>query len=135
MEINLSNCFPASHDEKGRAYKSDCSIAGVTGGALSQTYTYTYNSSNGNVTQLDVTSGSISNKISYSYDGYGRITNKDIKTGSTSKVKQVYAYKTLSGTKTSLLVSNLTTYLSGAMSHAYAYTLRPCNQKIYKCGW
>lgn len=44
MEINLSNCFPASHDEKGRAYKSNCSIAGVTGSALSQTYTYTYNS-------------------------------------------------------------------------------------------
>ena len=87
-----------------------------------RSYAYTYNESDGSVDKLDVTSGSISNKISYSYDGYGRITNKDIKTCSTSKVKQVYAYKTLSGTKTSLLVSNLTTYLSGAMSHAYAYT-------------
>ena len=67
------------YDDKGRAYRSDFSLMGTAGGALSQTYEYAYDAEDGSLAGINVSytgTTPISNTISYNYDSLKRLSKK-----------------------------------------------------------
>ena len=98
-----------------------CGMAGATGGSLGQTYGYVYDDTNGTMSSMTVTASGVSDTLSFTYDALQRLTAKNtVRTGLT--LAQTYAYKTISGTRTSTLISGLTQKINGSTTDSYTYT-------------
>ena len=108
-------------DGKSRVTAYTCGMAGATGGSLGQTYGYTYDDESGTMSSMTVTASGVSDTISFTYDALQRLTAKTLaRTGLT--LAQTYAYKTISGNRTSTLISGLTQKTGGSTTDSYTYT-------------
>ena len=105
----------------GRAYKSDFRLSGATGGSLSQTYTSTYDSEDGSLASMNVSytgATPISETISYTYDGFKRISAKTYSGG----LNYNYTYQSLGSIRSSYLVDGFTARFDSRTLYAYNYT-------------
>ena len=110
-----------TYDGKSRVTEYTCGMAGATGGSLGQTYGYTYNDTNGTLSSMTVTASGVSDTLSFTYDALQRLTAKNtVRTGLT--LAQTYSYKTISGNRTSTLISGLTQKINGSTTDSYTYT-------------
>ena len=98
-----------------------CGITGATGGSLGQTYGYVYDDTNGTMSSMTVSASGISDTLSFTYDPLQRLTAKNtVRTGLT--LAQEYSYKTVSGNRTSTLISGVTQKVNGTTVDSYTYT-------------
>ena len=110
-----------TYDGKSRVTEYACGMAGATGGTLGQTYGYTYNDTNGTLSSMTVTASGVSDTMSFTYDALQRLTAKNtVRTGLT--LAQEYSYKTVSGNRTSSLISGVTQKVNGTTLDSYTYT-------------
>ena len=110
-----------TYDGKSRVTEYTCGMAGATGGSLGQTYAYTYDDTNSTLSSVTVTASGVSDTLSFSYDPLQRLTAKTLaRTGLT--LAQTYSYKTISGNRTSTLISGLTQKTGGSTTDSYTYT-------------
>ena len=110
-----------TYDGKSRVTAYTCGMTGATGGSLGQTYGYVYNDRNGTISSMTVSASGVSDTLSFTYDALQRLTAKNtVRTGLT--LAQTYAYKTISGNRTSTLISGLTQKVNGTTVDSYTYT-------------
>ncbi len=109
------------YDDMGRAYRSDFYLDGTSSGTLSHVYTYTYDNDDGSLTNINVKNGNNSENISFTYDALKRPSGKTV-TAPNASLSYSYAYKTLSGNRSSNLVSNYTAYINSVAVRTYGYT-------------
>ena len=124
------------YDGQSRVSEYYCGFAGVTGGTLSQTYTYTYDEEDGSLTNIAVSADNIyRDSISYTYDALKRLSSKSI-TGQLRTLAQNYSYKTVSGNRTTTQISDLNWTLQGSSILAYTYSYDSIGNitAIYKDG-
>jgi hypothetical protein len=96
-------------------------MMGATGGSLGHTYGYTYDDTNGTMSSMTVTANGVSDTLNYTYDSLQRLTAKNtVRTNLT--LAQEYSYKTISGNRTSTLISGLTQKTGGSTTDSYTYT-------------
>ena len=70
---------------------------------------------------MTVSASGVSDTLSFTYDALQRLTAKNtVRTG--LALAQTYAYKTISGTRTSTLISGLTQKTGGSTTDSYTYT-------------
>ena len=99
-----------------------CGIEGAAGGTLGHTYSYTYNSNDGNLSKISVTGNNIyGDNLVYTYDNLKRLSRKSI-TGQYRTLAQEYGYRNISSTRTTLQIQDLTWTLQGTTTLAYSYT-------------
>ena len=109
------------YDGKSRVTEYTCGMAGATGGSLGHTYGYTYNDTNGTLSSMTVTASGVSDTLNYTYDPLQRMTTKNVvRTGLT--LAQTSSYKTISGNRTSTLISGVTQKINGSTTDSYTYT-------------
>jgi len=95
-------------------------MAGAVGGNLNQNYAYAYNDENGTLNSMTVSSGNFTDTLNYSYDALQRLTSQTtVRTGLT--LAQEYAYKNLSGNRTTTQVSGYTAKVNGTAVDSYTY--------------
>jgi len=111
------------YDNESRVSVYHCGLAGAIGGTLGHTYSYTYDADDGNLKNISVMGDNIyGDTLGYTYDGLKRLSSKSI-TGQYRTLGQVYGYKNLSGTRTTMQIESLSWTLQGstALSYSYAY--------------
>ena len=124
------------YDGQSRVSEYYCGFAGATGGTLSQTYAYTYDAEDGNLTNIAVSVGNIyGDSISYTYDALKRLSAKSV-VGQYRTLAQNYSYRTVSGNRTTTQISGLNWTLQGSsiLSYTYSYDSLGNITAIYKDG-
>ena len=124
------------YDDQNRVSVYHCGLAGAVGGTLGQTYSYTYNAYDGNLTSISVSADNISGDLlNYSYDGLKRLSGKSV-VGQYRTLTQEYNYNTIAGNRTSTLVSGITWKLQGTteLSYTYSYDALGNITAVYKNG-
>ena len=110
-----------TYDGKSRVTEYTCGMVGATGGSLGHTYGYVHNDENGTMTSMTVTASGVSDTLNYTYDPLQRMTTKNVvRTGLT--LAQTSSYKTISGNRTSTLISGVTQKINGSTTDSYTYT-------------
>ena len=125
-----------TYDDKGRASEYYCGLSGATGGTLAHTYAYTYDEADNSLTIMTVDGENFSgDDFVYVYDTLKRLSKKYL-FGQYRTFVQNYTYKTLSGTRTSTLISglNVTSQGSSILSYTYSYDDLGNITGIYKDG-
>ena len=110
-----------TYDDQNRVSEYYCGLTGVTGGTLGQTYSYAYDTNDGNLISIQVSGENMNGDLlEYSYDGLKRLSEKQI-SGQYRTLAAEYDYETLSGGRSTTLVSGLSWTLQGAAALAYTY--------------
>ena len=110
-----------TYDDQNRVSEYYCGLTGVTGGTLGQTYSYAYDTNDGNLISIQVSGENMNGDLlEYSYDGLKRLSEKQI-SGQYRTLAAEYDYETLSGGRSTTLVSELSWTLQGAAALAYTY--------------
>ena len=110
-----------TYDDQNRVSEYYCGLTGVTGGTLGQTYSYAYDGDDGNLISIQVSGENMNGDLlEYSYDGLKRLSEKQI-SGQYRTLAAEYDYETLSGGRSTTLVSGLSWTLQGAATLAYTY--------------
>ena len=111
-----------TYDDQSRVSEYYCGLTGVTGGTLGQTYTYGYDTNDGNLISIQINGENMNGDLlEYSYDGLKRLSVKQI-SGEYRTLAAEYTYKPLSGNRSSTLVSELSWTLQGVETLTYGYT-------------
>ena len=111
-----------TYDDQSRVSEYYCGLTGVTGGTLGQTYTYGYDTNDGNLISIQINGENMNGDLlEYSYDGLKRLSVKQI-SGEYRTLAAEYTYKPLSGNRSSTLVSELSWTLQGTETLTYGYT-------------
>ena len=119
---NITLLTQYDYDNENRVSVYHCGIEGATGGTLGHTYSYTYNSNDGNLSKISVTGNNIyGDNLVYTYDNLKRLSKKSI-TGQYRTLAQEYGYRNISSTRTTLQIQDLTWTLQGTTTLAYSYT-------------
>ena len=119
---NITLLTQYDYDNENRVSVYHCGIEGAAGGTLGHTYSYTYNSNDGNLSKISVTGNNIyGDNLVYTYDNLKRLSKKSI-TGQYRTLAQEYGYRNISSTRTTLQIQNLTWTLQGTTTLAYSYT-------------
>ena len=110
-----------TYDDQNRVSEYYCGLTGVTGGTLGQTYSYAYDTNDGNLISIQVSGENMNGDLlEYSYDGLKRLSEKQI-SGQYRTLAAEYDYETLSGGRSTTQVSGLSWTLQGAAALAYTY--------------
>ena len=119
---NITLLTQYDYDNENRVSVYHCGIEGAAGGTLGHTYSYTYNSNDGNLSKISVTGNNIyGDNLVYTYDNLKRLSKKSI-TGQYRTLAQEYGYRNISSTRTTLQIQDLTWTLQGTTTLAYSYT-------------
>ncbi len=110
------------YDKKSRVSAYHCGLAGVAGGTLGQTYSYTYNEDDGSLAGISVSGENINgDQFGYDYDTLKRLYSKSV-TGQYRTLAQLYVYKDLTETRTTTQIEKLKWTLQNSSVLEYSYT-------------